>query len=125
MKNFKTFYENIIVNHIDLEAYDLSNDINLYDKINTVYNIFKSEYLYENNIKRYRTEENCFKNWLMGLPSVLTVPFYNYEILEKAEEYSKGVSETLHWYLIQNDDDFLNDYWQNLAYAFFTLKENL
>lgn len=125
MKNYKTFYENIIINSIDLEAYDLNNEVYLYDKIKTTYNIFKSEYLYENNLKRYGTEQNCFKNWLMGLPSVLTVPFYNYDILKLGREHFKSLSTGSAKTVERKEDRFLNNYWDNLADAFFTLKNNL
>ena len=125
MKNYKTFYENIIINSIDLEAYDLNNEVYLYDKIKTTYNIFKSEYLYENNLRRYGTEQNCFKNWLQGLPSVLTVPFYNYEILKLGRENFVSLSTGSPKTIERQEDRFLNNYWDNLAAAFFTLKDNL
>ena len=125
MKNHRTFYENIIIDSIDLEAYNLSNDVYLYDKIETTYNIFKSEYLYESNLKRYGTEQNCFKNWLQGLPSVLTVPFYNYEILKLGRENFKSLSTGSPKTIEIKEDRFLNNYWGNLASAFFTLKDNL
>ena len=37
MSNYKTFFENIIIDNIDLESYGLSNDVYLYDKIKTTY----------------------------------------------------------------------------------------
>ena len=49
MKNYKTFYENTIIENIDLEPYGLKNDVYLYDKIKTMYNIFKEEYVHKNN----------------------------------------------------------------------------
>ena len=125
MKNYKTFYENIIINSIDLDAYGLNNDVYLYDKIKTTYNIFKSEYLHKNNLIRYGSEQNCFKNWLMGLPSVLTVPFYNYEILELGRKHFKSLSTGSAKTIERKEDDFLGRYWHNLAIAFFTLKNNL
>ena len=43
---------------------------------------FTSEYVCEAHLKRYGTIQNCFKEWLQGLPSVFTVDFENYKILE-------------------------------------------
>ncbi len=83
MSNYKTFYENTIVDNIDLESYGLSNDVYLYDKIKTTYNIFKQEHGFM--IERVG-EVNAFKEWLMGLPSVLSVPFMNSEILSLAKD---------------------------------------
>ena len=115
------FYQNILVNSIDLESYDINNDVSLYDKIKTVYNIFKQEYLFPANLKRYGNEVNCFKEWLQGLPSVLTVPFYNYEILELGKNngaLNTGASEA-------RENIFLEKYWVNLAHSFFILKNKL
>ena len=118
-KSTYNFYEQIIINSIDLDSYDLDNDGYIYDKIQTVYNIFKKEYLFPANLQRYKTERKCFKEWLMGLPSVLTVPFYNYEILELGKKYGYNLHNE------SAEDDFLNNYWYLLAQSFFTLKNNL
>jgi hypothetical protein len=138
MSNYKTFYENTIVDNIDLESYGLSNDVYLYDKIKTTYNIFKQEYGFM--IDRVG-EVNAFKEWLMGLPSVLSVPFMNSEILSLAKDngflnvqcitnHIDGSKTTEYVYaegrmLERIEDRFLNNYWTNLALAFFNLKDNL
>lgn len=116
MNNTKTFFENTIINNIDLESYDKSNDISTIDKINEVYKIFLNEYGF--NSQRM-SKENAFKEWLQGLPSVVNIPFYNYEIIENAKkEGFKLNKESL-------QDKFLSEYWMKLSLAFFTLKENL
>jgi len=112
-----TFYEQTIIDNIDFEGYGISNDCYLYDKIKTLYNIFKKEYVHNNN--KHLNEVYLFSEWLRGLPSVLTVPFYNGEILENALLNGFNLSTE------DKEDKFLNDYWLNLAGAFFTLKENL
>ena len=138
MSNYKSFYENTIVDNIDLESYGLSNDVYLYDKIKTTYNIFKQEHGFM--IERVG-EVNAFKEWLMGLPSVLSVPFMNSEILSLAKDngflnvqcitnHVDGSATTEYVYaegrmLERIEDRFLNNYWTNLALAFFNLKDNL
>lgn len=134
MSNYKTFYENTIVDNIDLESYGLSNDVYLYDKIKTTYNIFKQEHGFM--IERVG-EENAFKEWLMGLPSVLSVPFYNYDILENAKKAgffmvtlidNDGNREQVMAdgrTLLRKQDKFLETYWAELSLAFFNLKDNL
>jgi hypothetical protein len=133
-----TFYEQIIIDNIDLEPYDISNDGYLYDKIKTTYNIFKKEYGFM--IPRVG-EVNAFKEWLMGLPSVLTVPFLNSEILSLSKEngllnvrlitnHLDGTTTDEEVYaegrMLENiEDRVLNRYWTNLALAFFNLKDNL
>ena len=124
MKNYKTFYENTILNSIDLSEYGIKNDGYDYDKIKTTYNIFKSEYIHKNN--EHINEVSLFSDWLRGLPTVLTVPFYNYDILENAKKdwILKINSENLK-YIEKVEGNFLDNYWIKLARAFFTLKDNL
>lgn len=112
-----TFFEKTIIDSIDFEGYEITNDCHLYDKIKTLYTIFKCEYIHGNN--QQLSEQKLFSEWLRGLPSVLTVPFYNSEILENALLAGFDVSSESKEYL------FLQNYWTNLAKAFFTLKENL
>ena len=138
MSNYKTFFENIIIDNIDLESYGLSNDVYLYDKIKTTYNIFKNEYGFM--IERVG-EVNAFKEWLMGLPSTLSVPFLYSEILQMAKEnkllqvraITKHPDGTTTDEIVQADgrmlermeNRFLDTYWTKLAIAFFDLKNNL
>jgi hypothetical protein len=112
-----TFFEQTVINNIDFDGYGIINDGYLYDKIKTLYDIFKREYVHENN--KHLNEVYLFASWLQGLPSTLTVPFYNGEILENALLAGLDVSTE------DKEDSFLNEYWNNLAKAFFTLKENL
>jgi len=112
-----TFFEKIIIENIDFEGYGFSNEMDLYDKIQTLYNIFKKEYIHNNN--KHLSEVLLFSEWLRGLPSSLTVPFENYLILENALLSGFDVSDE------NKEDDFLESYWLNLSKAFFTLKENL
>jgi hypothetical protein len=130
-----TFFEQTIIDNIDLSPYDLSNDAYLYDKIKTTYNIFKKEYVHESN-KRLG-EVRLFKEWLQGLPSILSVPFYNHEILQNAKKagfftvqirINDGEIETVpsEGKNLENlEERFLASYWERLANAFFTLKDNL
>lgn len=113
-----TFYEQTILDNIDFDGYGLKNDVSRYDKIKTLYNIFKMEYVHKNN--QHLNEVYLFSEWLRGLPTVLTVPFYNHEILENAINHGGFDLSTG-----EKEDDFLESYWLKLAEAFFTLKNNL
>ena len=117
MKKYKTFYENTILENIDLEGYGYSNKLPLYDKINVLYIAFKREYLHENN--KHLGEIFLFSEWLRGLPSLCTVPFYNFEILQNGLKAGFDLSNE------DKEDLFLENYWTLLSKAFFTLKNNL
>lgn len=113
MENLKTFYENTILDSIDLEGYSIEQPINNYEKIQKVYKIFKEEYCPERN------EVKTFADYLQGLPSCCTVPFYYNEILNNAIAIG---------FILESEnikDEFLSKYWINLSIAFFTLKDNL
>ena len=117
-----TFYEQTIIDNIDFEGYAITNEGYLYDKIKTLYNIFKQEYGFM--IDRVG-EVNAFKEWLQGLPSVLTVPFMNYEILENAKKAGLLTKDDVEWRMEKQENRFLELYWTKLALAFFELKDNL
>lgn len=123
MKNFKTLYENTIVNNIDLNAYDIDDSTDLFDRIQMVYAIFKDEYVHRNN--QHLSEVFLFKEWLQGLPSILTVPFYNNDILTNGLNFAIETNDKLLRKKVRNEEQFLNDYWTNLSTAFFNLKNNL
>lgn len=117
-KKYFTHYEKTILENIDLEAYDINtSNMNDFDKVCEVYTIFTKEFVHRNN--KHIAQNKLFAEWLQGLPSVLTVPFYNHAILDNAK------NEGFNLMTEQAEDNFLNMYWVNLANAFFTLYENL
>ena len=118
MKTNLSFWENTILNNIDLDGYNLPNNLTDFEKVKAVYNIFKDEYLHANN--KHINIENLFCDWLQGLPSCLTIPFYNYEILENAKQYKAFNLVTK-----KDKDIFLNNYWVLSSKSFFNLLNNL
>ena len=72
------------VETISLEYEQTVNDT-IKDRLQFVVNQFNSEYCYPQNLQRYGNKVNVFANWLMGLPSVYSVEYRNYAILEIAE----------------------------------------
>lgn len=54
--------------------------------LNYVYACFKSEFLYPSNLNYYGSIENCFKNWLQGLPSCLNIDFTYHDIIKRGKE---------------------------------------
>jgi len=76
----------------------------------------KSEFLYTNNIVRYKTVKNCLIEWLGGLPSCIHIKFsYNdiiklYKAMEDENSFFDDLSE-------DNQDLALNDYFTLVAEA--------
>ncbi len=80
------FVNDYILNAIDGSGYD--KDLNsTEEKLQFVADCYRSEYAYPENLKRYGSHQNCFANWLMGLPSSFNVDYENYRILELAKEW--------------------------------------
>ena len=114
--NTLTHYEKIILYSINLEDYK-HNCKDLKQVIDKVHEIFTKVYVHNNN--KHLPQNKVFKEWLQGLPSVLTVPFYNAEILESALLWGFDVSTE------EKEDEFLKNYWITLSNEFFNVKENL
>lgn len=113
-----TFFEKTIVENIDFEGYGIENNMPLFDKVKQAHEIFKSEYGW--NIERMG-ERRAFCEWLQGLPSSLTVPFCNSDILNRAYIHGALPANATE----DQEDEFLNKYFINLSDAFFTLYNNL
>lgn len=109
----KTFYEKTILDNIDFTGYDgYQNNQNDFYKIKSLYEIFKSEYEWRVN---QVGSLNAFSEWLSGLPSSLTVPFYYDEMIQNAKDFGLEISE----------QEFCKKYFNNLSGAFFNLMDNL
>ena len=74
MKTISNFYEQTILESINLEGYNLPDyekslgkNINELNKLINVYKIFIDEYVHENN--KHLPLEKLFCEWLQGLPS--------------------------------------------------------
>ena len=76
----------------------------------------KSEFLYTNNIVRYKTVKNCLIEWLMGLPSCIHIKYlYSdiielYKAMEEGDSFFDDLSE-------ENQDLALNDYFTLVSEA--------
>lgn len=117
-KQTTTFFKDTILESITLEEYGIdTGSMSQKEILNEVYNIFLKEYVHHNNERQDRRK--LFKEWLQGLPTILTVPFNNHDILLNAR--GNGIELREQW----QEDNFLNMYWMDLSRAFFYLKQNL
>ena len=56
------------------------------DKLQFLFDTFKSEAVYPGALKRYGTLQNIFKEWIAGLHTALDIEFSNYGILQLAKK---------------------------------------
>lgn len=73
-----------IMQCIDLEPYIGEHNLSDAEQLQELFNTFKSEYLYEENLKRYGTPVRCFQEWIAGLPTVFNVDYQNFDVWNKA-----------------------------------------
>ncbi len=83
--NEKAF--NYILNAIDSSEYGGEELATEKEKLQFLFDTFKSECLPPDNFKRYWTVQNYFKEWIQGMPSCFNIAFYNYDIINLAKSW--------------------------------------
>lgn len=117
--NSKKYLNNIqsyILDSIDSEGYEIKTETPT-EKLEFLFDCFEVEFNYKNNQLRYPNFQNRFANWLQGLPSVINLPYQEYEILELSKNLLEvdTLSEKLENQIIKN-------YWSFMAYHIIKLK---
>lgn len=90
---------------------DITDQCSDAEKIAHVINAINDQALYADNLRRYGSAQNCISNWLMGLPSVINIPYMNWEIIELGNTWGYNLTTT------GREDKFLADYWPAAAMA--------
>ena len=81
--NFDLALKAIVINSFDLEAYDIETEgLTIAQQAQKVLECFSSEYDHEYNRRAFPNTQLRIAEWLKGLPTSCTVPFYNGEIVE-------------------------------------------
>jgi len=97
----------LLIDCIDLNGYDMKANTPI-EKIRAVEKIFYTEYGYLiNRIGKLKALEE----WLRGLPSVITIPFYNVEIIEIAKKWGSLKMNATE----KQEDKILINYWRYMA----------
>jgi hypothetical protein len=103
----KDFYESYILRNIDSDGYGVKLTTTM-GKVRFLKSTFMSEYGF--NVARMGTQK-AMAEWLSGLPSVLSLPFYNSDIIKFAQ---KGGSLPKNPTSAQ-EQRVLNNYWNFMA----------
>ena len=78
---------------------------------------FRKEYVYPENVRRYRNEVNIFREWLMGVPSAIHIDVYNARIIELSKEWGSIPQDAT-----EKQEDKVCENWFNfIANKFHTL----
>ena len=125
MKTTLNFYEKTILENINLDGYELQSPqkyikidkFTQYDKIQSIYPIFKREYVHTNNA--HLNPKDVFCEWLQGLPNCLSVPYMNHEIIKSAKLWGYNLDSEI------KENNFLDNYFMNLSKSYFILLHNL
>lgn len=104
--------QNYILSNIDNDGYDNAKPLTTEEeKIKFLINCYTNEYLDYANFCYYKKSfKEVFVNWLKGLPSSISIYFYNYDIInlgkeigyikENATEKNKEYFTNKYWYII-------------------------
>jgi hypothetical protein len=98
-----------ILNAIDSEGYDVTAETEK-EKLQFLFDTFKKEYCYKENLAYYGSIQKTFENWLMGLPSCFNIDYENYRIIEIGKNWgflSQDADE-------KEEDDFLGQWWSKI-----------
>jgi len=86
-KEVKTKIQNYILDCINTDGFDV--DVKTEEeKINFLIDEYRRDYVFKDNLLRYKTYQNLFIEWIMGLPSCFNVHYTNFEILELVKEWN-------------------------------------
>jgi len=97
----------LLIDCINLDGSDMIANTPI-EKIRAVEKIFYTEQGY--NIKRIG-KLKAIENWLRGLPTEITIPYYNVEILEIAKKWGSLKPNATE----KQEDKILLNYWQYMA----------
>lgn len=82
--------------------------------------IFRWEYVNPQNLLRYGGERGCFREWLCGLPSALTVAFSYYDARQLVREWFEQTEDEANKY---DDAQVWDKYLHLITREFFAMVE--
>lgn len=109
-KEVRMAVQKYVIDSLSTQDFDGHNGT-IEASIEIVWNEFKRVALYPNNLRKLTTYQNCFMDWLQGLPSCLSVGFSDYDIdnfltsigLPQPTNKNSLDSAVLYYYLIYRE----------------------
>ncbi len=110
----------IVINSFDLEAYNINTEgLTIAQQAQKVLECFGSEYDHVAIRQQIPNLQLRIASWLMGLPSVCTVPFYNNEILE----HGKNIGQLKQNATEVAEQKYLDQWFKLMAYKLLQLSK--
>lgn len=92
----------------------ITDDSTPEQKLQFIADNFKKEAYYQNNIKSFGgNNQKIISDHLQGLPSYISIPFSNYDILELGRAWGYDLSTE------GKEDGFIDRYWGGCCYDYF------
>lgn len=109
-------FKQIILNGVDSSGYDTAQPVTILEKAAFLRATYMSEYGAWAN-SHYGSQVKASEEYLRGLPSCCSFPFYNGHILEVFEKYGfKATTE-------KQENDLIDQYWRGMGLHFDALIE--
>ena len=113
--NVNTKAKNYFISCIDTEAYEVSFDTEK-ERLQFIWNTFQAEKVNPYELKRNNGNlQRIFQDWLAGLPSVFSMDFENYKILQIGKDWGLKLDSE------KRQDEFLESWFPRMATAAFGL----
>jgi len=109
----KNKFKEFIIESIDFEGSSK-------EKINYFFECYNSEFNHEYNVKAYPNHQERLKNYLLGIPSCINIPFYNWDILNLYKEQN-NVNELTG----KKENGILKNYWNKVAFTLIQAQNKL
>lgn len=107
-------------NYIGYEGYPDKEPETWQSKVFLCRSIFRWEYVNPQNLRRYGGERGCFREWLCGLPSVLTVAFSYHDARRLVREWLEQTEDEANKY---DDSQVWDKYLHLITREFFAMVE--
>lgn len=79
---------NYILNAISWDGYDIENEpATDKERLQFLFDTFNKEFVYPQNLHRYGSIQNVFREWIQGLPSCFNIVFTYYDIIGLAKSW--------------------------------------
>ena len=118
-KKYLSNIQNYLIDAVNTEGYKTEATTDA-EKIAFVMSCYDSEFNHKYNAIRYPNEQERFANWLAGLPSAISIPFYYNDIIELAKQLQE-----VETYAEKMEQRICENYFNFMAYHILKLNNKL